>query len=1063
MSTTFFNPEPNDEDLINGWYNNAIMSPQEASNNLRKIQEVLLNKSPNLLPEYLDNILGQFTQSTNGDVKKVLVGFIEEACKYDENLMPKVTLSLLMLLNNENVALQKRVIQSIITLYRRMLIAICKASCVTEEMETAWGQMNEIKSKIIKFIDSDNDGVRTSVVKFLETVVLLQSYPDPNESSKNDFTLEDVPLTLKIARRRKLEEEANTIFDILIKFNGSPHISSANLYICIGSLTHIGKNRPDYIEPVIHALVELTSNFPPTLSMTQVSTVKKKLKTEFISIIKHPAAHDYIEKISPILIDFGLTQNEINKMIPKVDENRKYTKRTLSPDTQERATKKPRLDIAENDPDYDLVVKQKQALEVNENFIKDKLSKNLTVELVLKGLYDVPSRMPSIFKTDYAESLKLGPAGDIGIVAKLLSEQMVEAGVGPGSKIIGKTMLIKDKLENKESKKRLRDEDDEDEVKSEKLKKGKLKAPRVKVLKLNEITRPLDKKARETLLLGAIKRLLKADHQSNKVIRQKIITTVAATFNDIVRENVLSYVLEDIKGHLDLALAWLYEEYSIMQGFSRIPELRRSSRIEQSYNTLLSSFVEAAQSDSLTMSRLLLESPIITDQVLNQLKQVCKDENNCEWGILLLRDLVLRRPTRQLMFLNALLENITHENMVIRECTISHVVELHKCVEIRQNIEEYVRKCLEYLGTVQPPDVLFGFAQGRLAGADAWNDDIAKACLEGYVALLPSNQSLIHDLAKIYVQTGADTKRVILRLLEVPIRLMGMDSVELLKLVQECPKGSETLVTRVIHILTDKGPPTAQLVKRVRDLYNTRVSDVRFLIPVLNGLTKSEILAALPKLIKLNPVVVREVFNRLLGVHGDSAITPTELLVALHILSTDQVDIKTKMKAITMCLNDKQVFTQEILAVVLQQLMEQTPLPTLLMRTVIQALGLFPRLSGFVMNILQRLILKQVWKQKVAWEGFVKCCQRTKPQSFSVLMQLPAPQLAEALTMSSDLREPLKEHLLNFNDNQRAHVPAAVQEVILGPEADSKPPTPVLAPVEILKTEPVEPLPPGMD
>ena len=45
----------------------------------------------------------------------------------------------------------------------------------------------------------------------------------------------------------------------------------------------------------------------------------------------------------------------------------------------------------------------------------------------------------------------------------------------------------------------------------------------------------------------------------------------------------------------------------------------------------------------------------------------------------------------------------------------------------------------------------------------------------------------------------------------------------------------------------------------MRDLYQKRVSDVRFLIPVLNGLTKEEVKVALPKLIKLNPVVVREV------------------------------------------------------------------------------------------------------------------------------------------------------------------------------------------------------------
>lgn len=32
-----------------------------------------------------------------------------------------------------------------------------------------------------------------------------------------------------------------------------------------------------------------------------------------------------------------------------------------------------------------------------------------------------------------------------------------------------------------------------------------------------------------------------------------------------------------------------------------------------------------------------------------------------------------------------------------------------------------------------------------------------------------------------------------------------------------------------------------ELVSKVRDLYQTKVSDVRFLIPVLNGLNKSEV------------------------------------------------------------------------------------------------------------------------------------------------------------------------------------------------------------------------------
>jgi hypothetical protein len=42
------------------------------------------------------------------------------------------------------------------------------------------------------------------------------------------------------------------------------------------------------------------------------------------------------------------------------------------------------------------------------------------------------------------------------------------------------------------------------------------------------------------------------------------------------------------------------------------------------------------------------------------------------------------------------------------------------------------------------------------------------------------------------------------------IRGMGMNSPDLLLLVETCPKGAETLVTRCLHILTDKGEEGSQ-------------------------------------------------------------------------------------------------------------------------------------------------------------------------------------------------------------------------------------------------------------
>ena len=169
----------------------------------------------------------------------------------------------------------------------------------------------------------------------------------------------------------------------------------------------------------------------------------------------------------------------------------------------------------------------------------------------------------------------------------------------------------------------------------------------------------------------------------------------------------------------------------------------------------------------------------------------------------------------------------------------------------------------------------------------------------------------------------------------------------------------------------------------MRDLYAKRVADVRFLIPVLNGLTRQDIKAALPKLIKLNPEVVKKVFNRLLGVGtGDSqvkeiclfiylglfvkmflflgALSPANLLIDLHNIDPSKWDWKTIIKATGLCFQEKSMYTMEVLTIVLQQLMEQREIPLPLMRTVIQSVAIYPHLTGFTMNILQRLIAKQV-------------------------------------------------------------------------------------------------------
>ena len=50
-------------------------------------------------------------------------------------------------------------------------------------------------------------------------------------------------------------------------------------------------------------------------------------------------------------------------------------------------------------------------------------------------------------------------------------------------------------------------------------------------------------------------------------------------------------------------------------------------------------------------------------------------------------------------------------------------------------------------------------------------------------------------------------------------------------------------------------------------------------------------------------------------------------------------------------------------------------------------------------------------KQARIWEGFIKCCQKTRPHSFPLLLQLPLAQLKHIFQTVPEFREGLLRHL----------------------------------------------------
>ena len=78
-----------------------------------------------------------------------------------------------------------------------------------------------------------------------------------------------------------------------------------------------------------------------------------------------------------------------------------------------------------------------------------------------------------------------------------------------------------------------------------------------------------------------------------------------------------------------------------------------------------------------------------------------------------MKDLVMRRPTKNLNCLNFLLEFCSHDSTDVRQTAIQTVMQLHADIEYKIIIEKYAIMYLKFLLNPSPPTALFTEYRGR--------------------------------------------------------------------------------------------------------------------------------------------------------------------------------------------------------------------------------------------------------------------------------------------------------------------------------------------------------------
>ncbi|XVE97089.1 hypothetical protein REPUB_Repub02eG0280700 [Reevesia pubescens] len=486
-----------------------------------------------------------------------------------------------------------------------------------------------------------------------------------------------------------------------------------------------------------------------------------------------------------------------------------------------------------------------------------------------------------------------------------------------------------------------------------------------------------------------------------------------------------------------------------------------------------------------SLSKLLGEAPRLPKSVLNLLECLCspgvseKAEKESQsgdrvtQGLSTVWSLILLRPPIRDMCLKIALQSAVHHLKEVRMKAIRLVAnKLYPLSSIAPQIEDFVREML--LSVVNADGTERTDAEGLINESHKDSDsekpaneyqsmssigkDIsdvhqsetsqsvsslsvpeAQRCMSLYFALCTKNHSLFRQLFVIYSSASKAVKQVIHRHIPILVRTMGSSS-DLLKIISDPPNGSKNLLMQVLHTLTEGAVPSPELIFTIKKLFDSKLKDVEILVPVLPFLPRDEVLVLFPYLVNLSPDKSQAALTRLLqgSSHSGPVLSAAELLIAIHGIDSerDGIPLKKVIDACNACFEQRQIFTQQVLAKVLNQLVEQIPLPLLFMRTVLQAIGAFPALVEFIMEILSRLVSKQIWKYPKLWVGFLKCALLTKPQSFSVLLQLPPPQLENALNRTTALKAPLVAHA--SQPNIRASLPRSVLAV-LGLAADSQP------------------------
>ncbi|KAJ3284576.1 hypothetical protein HDU79_008014 [Rhizoclosmatium sp. JEL0117] len=1039
--------------------------------------------------------VGQIVQHALGvgtdAAKEQLAELLVSGCCLDASMpqgvlvavLPPVIDTLVFLLSDASSPVLKRALQQSTAFFKLAFKTIATIPLVDV---TTWVKLSQLKATCKAFSTHQNLGVRSYAIKFLQTVVLAQSYAGPTPEL-GDVSLDLVPPNHPYLFPQDLQRESLDTFNALLLLLND-NCPSAIMTASINSLFPIIKTRPSYSAIAVQTLIQWIRTPPTHLSSLQLKNVQRSIRNEFLAILgtKLPEVAQFIPVMTEILVGMGVKGYEIAVRVKARDQG---AKRMIIDDG-------PLPPAPTSAPEYSSASGYPSGSGIHQSeFDVQSVPLNLAVDLVVQVMAMTPQNVWIERLTQFGQTLLQNEQQQQGFSAsasdpRRRDPRMKEDATEPSAS----AMDIVSQLSALQNQSQIKPESLLDPSATSSLFSQPYTAPQQHQPQVSQQEPefdplsvplpPLSTDDAQTTWKQAITRILDLEpyfdiqqhdalatstqppggislHPEESVTAARngwmlLLVRLLASSEDMewgagvqeLRNELLSFILSSFRTRYELAVLWLHEEYHLAVVKNR--KLRKTyveSSAEDSfsgYDALFHQMLFALKegqggldAKDRTFTKFLIDVPLVTTVALDQvLKSYCEDSERMLLGFSSLRDLILLRPAVRDRCVDTVLAYCVHPDKIIRSNAIllarrwispDHAV-------LGPIVEKYATETL--LKLCGPPPSADD-EEGEDGGGAAWEEIDSIRHFELYFALSSKKHSLLSTLFTKFSTFLPEVTSTILHQIDPLIRSMANSVTALCTILRTFPKGAESLVRKVVDILTEREPLNPEVVSTVIHLVVTHDLDGTWILKVLSGLDKNQILQFLPKLIALldgseererlveaglvkifasdqDPTTVLLpvlALNKLAEL--DKKVSPVEVLMAIHNME-GPVDLKCCLEGTKLCIKHPEIFKQEVLAIVIQQLVDQQKIPTLFMRTVLETIKLFPNLANFINSILTRLITKRVWVNPNLWKGFIICCKLIAPTSFSVIITLPKPQMEDILNKEPGLKPQLYEYVLGL-------------------------------------------------